>query len=162
MYINSKLQQCLYVKFYQSYEDLWTGSTRQGGWVGPWSTPAGSSTGDAWNCDQAAPHGNFLGFFLVSDIACDFEDKFACGYIIEEDPFQWQLHSALDVTDGIGPKTDHKNSVLGICTFERLSSTLFTLSCTGRNGLNWYKFWMISLFHGNYFPIDSVWLYDDI
>ena len=44
---------------------------------------------------------------------CDFQDKYACGYVIEGDPFQWQLHSGLDVTDSIGPNTDHENSVLG-------------------------------------------------
>ena len=62
MYLKSKLQRCLYVKFYQSYEDLWTGSTQQGGWVGPCLTPAGSSTAltsDAWTCDQAAVTGTF-------------------------------------------------------------------------------------------------------
>ena len=46
MYQKSKLQWCLYMNFYQSYEDLWTGSTQQEGWVGPCPTPAGSST--AW------------------------------------------------------------------------------------------------------------------
>ena len=46
MCLKSKLQRCLYVNFYQRYEDLWTGSTQQGGWVGPCPTPAGSST--AW------------------------------------------------------------------------------------------------------------------
>ena len=45
-YLKSKLQRYLYVIFYQSYEDLWTGSTQQGGLVGPCPTPAGSST--AW------------------------------------------------------------------------------------------------------------------
>ena len=47
MYLKSKLQRCLYVNFYQSYEDLWTGSTQQGGWVDPCPTPAGSFT--AWS-----------------------------------------------------------------------------------------------------------------
>ena len=45
-YLKSKLQRCLYVTFTKSYEDLWTGSTQQRGWVGPCSTPAGSSI--AW------------------------------------------------------------------------------------------------------------------
>ena len=47
------------------------------------------------------------------NIACEFEDAFVCGYVVEGAPFRWQLLSGLEVTDGIGPNTDHDNLVLG-------------------------------------------------
>ena len=53
MYLKSKLQRCLYVYFYQSNEDLWKGSTQQGGT----SRQLHCLTSDAWNCDQTAVTG---------------------------------------------------------------------------------------------------------
>ena len=50
-------------------------------------------------------------------IACDFEDEFACGYVIEGAPFRWQLLDGLHVDDGIGPDIDHDDSVLGKMLF---------------------------------------------
>ena len=56
---------------------------------------------------------DYIYVLATRNITCSFETDFVCGYVIEGEPFRWRLLNGIGVTDGIGPKTDHDNSILG-------------------------------------------------
>ena len=54
---------------------------------------------------------------------CKFEDSYICGYATEGNRFIWTQVGGWNVSDRIGPTSDHKGSVLG--KVDVMSKTFF-------------------------------------